>query len=68
MDKLAQTALSVEITKRAAFDKKVIDLRAKLDLAQLKLQALRGAGEHKWESFKEALELSVRELEKAFKS
>jgi S-formylglutathione hydrolase FrmB len=68
MDKLAQTAQSIQITQKAAFDKRAIDLQAKLDLAQNKLTALRGAGEHKWESFKEALERSVHELEKAFKS
>lgn len=68
LDKFAQTALSIQVNQKAAFDKKVIDLQAKLDLAQIKFEALRSAGGHKFEALKDALEHSVSELERAFKA
>ena len=67
LDQLAQTALSIQATQKAAFDERIADLRAKLDLAQNKLEALRGSGEQKWEDFKDDLDACVHDLEAAFK-
>lgn len=68
LDKLAQTGLSMVGSQKEAFDKRIVELQTKRDFAQSKLEALRGAGEHKWEAFKEELELSARALETSIKS
>lgn len=67
LDKFAQTALSIQVAQKEAFDIRLASLQAKLDLAQDKLAVLRDSGEHKWESFKGDLETCVHDLEAAFK-
>lgn len=67
LDKVANGALSIESSEKAEFESRFVDLQAKLDFARSKLEALRGAGEHKWEAFKDDLEVSIRHLEKSFK-
>ena len=67
LDKVAGRALSIEVSEKAEFESRFVDLQAKLDFARSKLEALRCAGEHKWEAFKDDLEVSIRRLEKSFK-
>jgi hypothetical protein len=67
LDKVANSALSIEVPEKVAFECRFVDLQAKLDFARSKLEALRGAGVHKWEAFKDDLELSIRHLETSFK-
>ncbi len=68
LDKLAQNALSADPAQAEKLEHRRVELQKKLDFAHSRLEALRGAGEHRWEAFKEELELSLRELQKSFKS
>ena len=67
LDKVANSALSIELPEKEEFERRFVDLRSKLDFSRAKLEALRGAGEHRWEAFKDDLEVAIRRLEKSFK-
>ncbi len=47
--------------------KQTDELKAKIDAAQAKLQALKAAGSDKWDTFKADIDSSWKELEDAFK-
>lgn len=65
-DKFADTAHSPEGAEKPEFQSQLTDLQEKLDFAYSRLEALRSAGEHKWEAYKDELDLALRHLETSF--
>ena len=67
--KFNELAAKIEVAgQEAKIDarKRVDDMKAKLKVAQAKLDEAKAAGEDKWDKFKSGVEASWKELEGAF--
>lgn len=67
LDEVVAAAEEVGAEAKEDVLKHVVDLKAKYQVAQSKLDELRASGSDTWETFKTELERSWKEFEEAFK-